>query len=141
MSKAFNQPEPVVQPVVVSPAKPPPASAVDNTQQFFEPQPTDRPPLTNNNQPTDWPLFISTLPTGLSLKTSHRPGLQTGSYYISYGGYPQRSDSGMDTSSDSDSDLAMHPQFTGQAEEGELSNLEQDISLTDTDQAASEEQN
>ena len=37
LSQSFNQPEPVFQPVVVSPAKPPPAGDVDNTQSFFEP--------------------------------------------------------------------------------------------------------
>ena len=36
LPKAFKQPEPVFQPVVVSPAKPPQAGAVDNTQAFFE---------------------------------------------------------------------------------------------------------
>ena len=45
--KSFIQPEPVFQPVVVSPAKPPPASAVDNTQPFFEPQLADRPSTTH----------------------------------------------------------------------------------------------
>ena len=51
LSKSFNQPGPVFQPVVVSPAKPPSDSTVDNTQQFFESQPTDR--LTTTHQQTD----------------------------------------------------------------------------------------
>ena len=46
----------------------------------------------------------------------------------------------METSSDSDSDLVVRPHFTGQAEEGELSDLDQDVSVTDTNQAACEEQ-
>ena len=47
----------------------------------------------------------------------------------------------MDTISDSDSDSVVDPHFTGQAEEGELSDLDQDVSVTDTDQATSDEQN
>ena len=42
LSRAFQQPEPVFQAVVVSPAKPPPASAVDNNQPFFQAQPTNQ---------------------------------------------------------------------------------------------------
>ena len=38
LSKTFTQPDSVFQPVVVSPAKPPPAGAVDITQPFYEPQ-------------------------------------------------------------------------------------------------------
>ena len=30
LSRSFNQPEPVFQPVVVCPSKPPPAGAIDN---------------------------------------------------------------------------------------------------------------
>ena len=45
----------------------------------------------------------------------------------------------MDTDSASDSGSVIH--VAGQAEEGKLSDLEQDLSLTDTDQALSEEQN
>ena len=45
----------------------------------------------------------------------------------------------MDTNSDSDS--VVRPYFTGQAEEGELLDLDQDVSVTDIDQATSEEQN
>ena len=47
----------------------------------------------------------------------------------------------MRASSDSDSDLIARPHFTGQAEEGKLSDSDQDVSVTDTDQATSEEQN
>ena len=47
----------------------------------------------------------------------------------------------MDTSSDSDSDSVVHELPTGQAEEAELSDLEQDVSVTNTDQASTEEQN
>ena len=47
----------------------------------------------------------------------------------------------MEISSDSNSDSVVRPHFTGQAEEGELSDLDQDISVTNTDQAASEEKN
>ena len=34
LSRSFNQPELVFQPVVISPAKPPPASVIDNTELF-----------------------------------------------------------------------------------------------------------
>ena len=47
----------------------------------------------------------------------------------------------MDTSSDSDSDSVVHELPTGQTEEGELSHLDQVISITDTDQTSTEEQN
>ena len=66
MSKAFNQPEPVFQSVVVPAAKPPPGGTVDNTQFLFEPALTDQPvslhqqQLTNplatvHQQPFNWP--------------------------------------------------------------------------------------
>ena len=131
LSKSFNQPEPVFQSVVVSPAKPPPAGAVDNTQPFFEPQPTDRPTTTHraksDNRPvvTDQPTTdqVSKQASSTSTVEVNQPG----------------SDSDMDASSDSDSDSVVPPHFTGQAEEGELSDLDQDVSVTD--QTASEEQN
>ena len=47
--------------------------------------------------------------------------------------------SDMDISSDSDS--VVHELPTGQAEEGELSDPDRDISVTDTDQASTEEHN
>ena len=49
------------------------------------------------------------------------------------------SDSDMDI--DSVTDTESLPCMPGHTEEGELSNLEQDLSLTDADQALSEEQN
>ena len=45
----------------------------------------------------------------------------------------------MDTSSDSDS--VVHELPTSQAVEGELSDLDQDVSVTDNDQTLTEEQN
>ena len=53
----------------------------------------------------------------------------------------QSPDTDMDTSSDTDSESVVNVQPTGQAEEGEVSDLDQDISLTDTDQTSTEEQN
>ena len=47
----------------------------------------------------------------------------------------------MDTSSDSDSESAVHELPTCQAEEGELLDLDMDVSITDTKQNFSEEQN
>ena len=45
----------------------------------------------------------------------------------------------MDT--DSITDTESLPRIMGNTEEGELSDIEQDVSLTDADQALSEEQN
>ena len=47
----------------------------------------------------------------------------------------------MGTSSDSDSDSVVHKLPTGQAEEGKLSDLDQDVCVTDTDYASTKEQN
>ena len=47
----------------------------------------------------------------------------------------------MDTCSDSDSDSIVQELATGQYEEGEVSDSEQDTSVTDTNQASTEEQN
>ena len=47
----------------------------------------------------------------------------------------------MDTSSDSDSESAVHELPTCQVEEGELLDLDKDVSTTDTNQDSSEEQN
>ena len=78
LSKTFTQPKPVFQPVVVSPAKPPPAGAVDNSQPFFQPQLTDLPTtnqqLTNTlttlqQQPAHWPKSDNRPST----TTTHQP--------------------------------------------------------------------
>ena len=47
----------------------------------------------------------------------------------------------MDTSSYSDNDSVVQELSTGQHEEGKVSDLEQDISITDTGQTSTEEQN
>ena len=53
LAKSINQPEPSFQPVKITPVKPPPAGAVDNTEPFFAPtRATDRP---NSSQPTSGP--------------------------------------------------------------------------------------
>ena len=51
----------------------------------------------------------------------------------------QHSHTDMDT--DSDSDSTSLPRITGQTEEGELSDSDQDLILTDADQALSDRQN
>ena len=141
LSKSFNQP------VVISPAKPPPASAVDYTQPFFEPQPTERPPhqqLTNrqatlHQQPAHQPKSDNR-PVVTDQPATDQVSKQaptTSAVAVTQ----QGSDSDMETSSDSDSDSVVRPHFTGQAEECGLSDLDQDITVTDTDQAACEEQN
>ena len=121
----------------ITPVKAPPAGVIHSTEPFFEPAPpTNRPksplPLTS-----DQPL------------SSHRP-LATNQALTdpscqqkvgTSGSEPsqQPSESDMDTDSASDSGSVIH--VAGQTEEGELSDLEQDLSLADTDQALSEEQN
>ena len=53
LSKTLSQPEPSFQPVKITPVKPPPAGAVDNTEPFFAPvKSTDRP---NSAQPASAP--------------------------------------------------------------------------------------
>ena len=53
----------------------------------------------------------------------------------------QTPETDMDTSTDSDSDSVVYELPTGQAEEGELSDLDQGVSVTNTYQASTEEQN
>ena len=53
----------------------------------------------------------------------------------------QGSDSDINTGFDSESDSVVRPHFTGQTEEGGLSGLDQDVSVTDVNQATFEEQN
>ena len=140
LSKIFTQPEPVFQPVVVSPATPPPASAVDNTQPF-QPQSTDHSPATNqlvtvHQQPAHRPKTdnrpsttgqhqqpTNPRPT-LHQQPTHRPKSDN---QPSTAQHPrtdpvdvqQTPETDMDTGSDSE-DCVVHEIPTGQTEEGEL---------------------
>ena len=67
LAKSINQPEPSFQPVKITPVKPPPAGAVDNTEPFFAPtRATDR---THLNRPLVHLFLLTDLlpPTSLQL--------------------------------------------------------------------------
>ena len=136
LSKSISQPAPVFQSVKVTPVKPPPAGALDTSEPFFAPtRPTDLPPAVQHASlrphPVDRPLTTHQPVTGpvdnppastSGVEPTHRP-----------------SDSDMDTVSDSDSESL--PVRLSKTEEGELSDVEQDVSLTEADHLLSEEQN
>ena len=128
LSKSISQPAPAFQSVKVIPVKPPPAGALDTTrptdlppavqQASLRPHPVDRPLTTD--QPVSGP--VENPPSSTSgVETIHQP-----------------SDSDMDTVSDSDSESL--PVRVNKTEEGELADVEQDMSLTEADQMLSEEQ-
>ena len=61
LSKTFSQPEPSFQPMKITPVKPPPAGAVDNTEPFFAlVKATDRP---TSLQPAPAPLASTDRPS------------------------------------------------------------------------------
>ena len=125
LSKAFNQPEPAFQPVKVTPVKPPPAGTADVTEPFFAPtqlasRPQNHPQQLSTDQPLTGPVSSQMASTS-TVAPDHQ------------------SDSEMDT--DLASDTESLPGANGHVEEGELSDVEQDLSLTVNDQALSEEQN
>ena len=55
LSKSFSQPEPLFQPVKITPVKPPPAGAVDNTEPFFAPTRSTDQPTSSQQQASDRP--------------------------------------------------------------------------------------
>ena len=137
LSKTLSQTEPSFQQLKITPVKAPLAGVIHSTEPFFEPAPPTNRPKSPLQQTSDRPL------------SSHQP-LATDQALTNplcqqkvgtSGSEPsqQPSDSDMDTDSASDSRSVIH--VAGQAEEGELSDFEQDLSLTDTDQALSKEQN
>ena len=91
------------------------------------------PTIASTHQP------LTNQPATLHQQPSHRPKTDT---------WPSSTDQttkevqlALDSDMDISSDSVIHELSTGQAEEGELSDLDQDISVTDTDQASTEEQN
>ena len=70
LSRKFTQREPVFQPVVVSPAKPPLTGAVDNNQPFFQHQLTVLP--TTTQQQTDPPATLHQQPANRT-KSDNQP--------------------------------------------------------------------
>ena len=137
LSKSLSQSEPSFQPVKITPVKPPPAGAVDNTEPFFAlTRSTDR-PTSAQQQASDQPQqvdrpFSTNQP---STDSAFKPSVSTSGVEPTY----RSSDSDMDT--DSVTDTKSLPRVMGNTEGGELSDIEQDVSLTDADQALSEEQN
>ena len=140
LSKSLSQPAPTFQPVKVTPVKPPgppPVGVLDNTEPFFAPaRSTDQlvssqQQVSDHPQPVDRPSATDQPATGLVA----RPSTSTSGVEPTY----QPSDSDMDN--DSNSDAESIPVMLGNTEEGELSDIEQDVSLTDADQMLSEEQN
>ena len=128
LSKALSQPEPSFQPVKVTPVKPPPAGATEKVEPFFAPsQPANRLP-SSQKQSVDRPLSADQVSTDPVL----RPIAGTSSVLPTQ----QQLDPEMDTDIGSDS----LPDISDKCEEGELSDLDQDVSLTDAYQAMSEEQ-
>ena len=120
----------------ITPVKPPPAGAVGNTEPFFAPvKATDRPTSVQQASvppaSTDRPASTEQTPTD----PVNKPAASTSGL-----GFTHRpSDSEMDFDSASDSESL--PPVLANSEEGEISDIEQDLSLTDADQTLSEEQN
>ena len=135
LSKMLSQPEPSFQPVKITPVKPPPAGAVDNTEPFFAPvKSTDRP---NSAQPASAPPTATGRPSSteqVPADLATKPTASVSGLGVSH----WRSDSEMYFDSASESESL--PPVLANSKEGELSDIEQDVSLTDADQALSEEQ-
>ena len=137
LSKTLSQPEPSFQPVKATPVKPPPAGATEKVEPFFAAShPVNRPSASQKN-PTDRPQHVDQPLSSDQLTTD--PTLRPMASSSSVLSTQQQSDPEMDTDIASDSDSL--PDITDKCEEGELSDLDQYISLTDTDQTLSEEQN
>ena len=120
----------------VVPVKAPPAGVIHSTEPFFEPAPPTNRPKSPRHLTSDRPLS-SHRPSSTE-QTLTNPSCQQKVGTSGSDPSQQLSESDMDTDTLSDSDSVVH--VSGQPEEGELSDLEQDLSLNDTDQALSEEQ-
>ena len=126
LSKSLSQPEPTFQPVKLSPVRPSPAGISETVNPFFAP--TTKVPSSHEqgekSLPTDHPSDMPLLKpvagsSGLLSSQAH-------------------SEPEMDA--DSASKSASIPDLSVKGEEGELSDLDPDNSLSDVDQAPSEEQ-
>ena len=128
LSKSLRQPEPSLQLVKITPVNPPPAGAVDNTEPFFEPtRVTDRP---NSSQLTSGPPHSVDRPSTTDQSPTDpatKPSASTSGFDPAY----RHSDSDMNT--DSVTDTKSLPRVLGNTEEGELTDIEQCLSLTDSD--------
>ena len=126
LSKSLSQPEPTFQPVKLSPVRPSPADISETVNPLFAP--TTKVPSSHEqgvkSLPTDHPSDMPVLKpvagsSGLLSSQAH-------------------SEPEMDV--DSASESASMPDLSVKSEEGELSDLDPDNSLSDVDQAPSEEQ-
>ena len=129
LSKSLSQLEPSFQPVKLSPVKPSPAGIAGKTAPFFAPPQANTKASSSQEQgdkslpsihPHDMPV-LKTVASSSGLLASH-----------------QHSEPEMDTDSASDSDSLSD--MSDKCEEGELSGLDPDNSLSDVDQPPSEEQ-
>ena len=137
-----------------------PSTATSHQQQTNQPanlqQPTHRPKTDKWPSATFTHQQLTSQPATLHQQPSHRP--ETGQRPSSTNQLctgqdaqfepstaivevEQSLDTDVDTSSDTDSESVVNVQPTGQAEGGEASDLDQDISLIDTDQTCTEAQN
>ena len=129
LSKSLSQPEPSFQPVKLSPVRPSPAGIAENVAPYFAPSQVNTKASSSqeqgdksllSNHPHDMPV-LKPVAGSSGLLASH-----------------QQSEPEMDTDSASDSDSL--PDMSDKCEEGELSGLDPDNSLSDVDQAPSEEE-
>ena len=132
----LSQPEPSFQPVKVTPASPPPAGATEKVEPFFALFHSVNQPSASQKNATDRLQHVDRLLATDQLTTN--PTLRPMAGSSSILPTQQQSDLEMDTDIASDSDSLLD--ITDKCEEGELSDLDQDISLANTDQALSEEQ-
>ena len=115
LAKSINQPEPSFQPVKITPVKPPPAGAVDNTEPFFAPTRATDPPT--SSQPTSGPSCSVDRPSSTDqspTEPASKPSASTSGFKATH----RHSDMDMDT--DSVTDAESLPRVLGNAEEGEL---------------------
>ena len=104
LSKTLSLPEPSFQPVKVTPARPPPAGATEKAEPFFAPSQKNA-----SDRPQHVPTEVFTTDSALRSSSTAQ----------------QQSDPEMDTDVASDSDSL--PDVAEKCEEGELSDLDQDI--------------
>ena len=129
LSKSLSQPEPSFQPVKLSPVKPSPAGITGNTAPFFAP------PQVNTKASSSQEQGDKSLPSNHSHDMPVlKPVAGSSGLLASH----QHSEPEMDTDSASDSDSL--PDMSDKCEEGELSGLDPDNSLSDVDQPPSDEQ-
>ena len=124
LSKSLSQPEPSFQPVKRSPVRPSPTGIAENVAPFFAPRTSSSQEQGDKSLPSNHPHDMPVLKP-----VAGSSGLLTSQ---------QQSEPEMDTDSASESDSL--PDMSDKCEEGELSGLDPDNSLSDVDQVPSEEQ-